>query len=155
ENSVIHLHPTDNVAVARVPLPAGTELRVEGLPVTVRDNIPAGHKVALWDIAHGETVERYGQVIGRAKAPTDPVRHIHTHNLGYEELVLDYEFPTTDIAVPTPRADAPSFLGYQREDGRAGTRNYIAVVAASNCAAHAAELIARSYEGVTLPPNVD
>ena len=29
-----------------------------------------------------------------------------------------------------------------------GTRNYIAVVAASNCAAHTAELIARSYEGV-------
>ena len=32
ENSAIHLHPTDNVAVARVPLPAGTELRVDGLP---------------------------------------------------------------------------------------------------------------------------
>jgi len=24
ENSAIHLHPTDNVAIARVPLPAGT-----------------------------------------------------------------------------------------------------------------------------------
>ena len=46
-------------------------------------------------------------------------------------------------------------MGYPREDGRVGTRNYIAVVAASNCAAHTAELIARSYEGETLPPNVD
>ncbi len=36
-----------------------------------------------------------------------------------------------------------------------GTRNYIAVVAASNCAAHTAELIAASFEGETLPPNVD
>jgi altronate hydrolase len=155
ENSVIHLHPTDNVAVARVPLPAGAELRVDGLPVTVRDAIPAGHKIALWDIAPGETVERYGQVIGRAKLPIDAGRHIHTHNLAYEELALDYEFPTTETPVPTPRPDAPTFLGYPREDGRVGTRNYIAVVAASNCAAHAAELIARSYEGVTLPPNVD
>ena len=43
-------------------------------------------------------------------------------------------------------------MGYQREDGRVGTRNYIAVVAASNCAAHTAEMIARSYEGETLPP---
>ncbi len=155
ENSVIHLHPTDNVAVARVPLPAGAELRVDGLPVTVREAIPAGHKIALWDIAPGETVERYGQIIGRAKAPIDAGRHIHTHNLAYEELVLEYEFPTTEIPVPTPRADAPTFLGYQREDGRVGTRNYIAVVAASNCAAHAAELIARSYDHETLPPNVD
>ena len=36
-----------------------------------------------------------------------------------------------------------------------GTRNYIAVVAASNCAAHTAETIARSYENEVLPPNVD
>ena len=29
------------------------------------------------------------------------------------------------------------------------------MVAASNCAAHTAELIARSFDGETLPPNVD
>src|ERR1035438_6538714 len=61
-NSAIHLHPTENVAIARVALPAGTELSVEGLPVLTRDAIPAGHKVALWDIAAGETVERYGNL---------------------------------------------------------------------------------------------
>ena len=111
ENSAIHLHPTDNVAIARVPLPAGTELRVDGLPVLTRDAIPAGHKVALWDIGAGETVERYGQVIGRAKIPIDAGRHIHTHNLSFEELVLDYEFPATEIPIPGARADAPTFLG--------------------------------------------
>ncbi len=36
-----------------------------------------------------------------------------------------------------------------------GTRNYIAVVAASNCAAHVCQLIARRFEGQPLPPNVD
>jgi altronate hydrolase len=155
ENSAIHLHPTDNVAVARVPIAAGTELRIDGMPVVARDPIPAGHKIALWDIAGGEVVERYGQAIGRAKVPIDAGRHIHTHNLAFEELHLNYEFPATDTPVPTPRKDAPTFLGYLREDGRVGTRNYIAVVAASNCAAHTAEQIARSYEGVTLPPGVD
>ena len=40
ENSAIHLHPTDNVAIARVPLPAGTELRVDGLPVLTREPSP-------------------------------------------------------------------------------------------------------------------
>ena len=54
-----------------------------------------------------------------------------------------------------PARVCPTFLGYVREDGRVGTRNYIAVVAASNCAAHTAELIAQSYQGETLPPNVD
>ncbi|HXB73370.1 MAG TPA: altronate dehydratase family protein [Candidatus Acidoferrales bacterium] len=155
ENSAIHLHPTDNVAVARVSIPAGTTLRIDGLPVTTLDAIPAGHKVALWDIQPGEVVERYGQVIGRAKQPIDAGRHIHTHNLAFEELQLEYEFPVGDTPMPTARLDAPTFLGYQREDGRVGTRNYIAVVAASNCAAHTAEQIARSYEGETMPPNVD
>ena len=43
----------------------------------------------------------------------------------------------------------------RREDGRIGTRNYIAVVAASNCAAHTVELIARGFEDQALPPGVD
>ena len=111
ENAAIHLHPTDNVAIARVALPAGTGIRVDGLPVLTRDAIPAGHKVALWDIAAGEIVERYGQAIGRAKVPIDAGRHVHTHNLAFEELVLNYEFPTTEIPIPVARADAPDFLG--------------------------------------------
>jgi len=155
ENSAIHLHPTDNVAVARVSISAGATLRVDGMPVTTLDPIPAGHKVALWDIQEGEVVERYGQVIGRAKLPIDAGRHIHTHNLAFEELHLDYQFPTEETPAPEPRPDAPTFMGYLREDGRVGTRNYIAVVAASNCAAHTAECIARSYEGEALPPGVD
>ena len=155
ENSAIHLHPSDNVAVARVALAPASELRIDGLRVTVRDTVPAGHKVALKPIQAGEIVWRYGQAIGRAKQAIEPGSHIHTHNLAFEELVMDYEFPTGDIPYPQPPAHMPTFLGYRREDGRVGTRNYIAVVAASNCAAHTAELIAHSFEGEVLPPNID
>ena len=155
ENSAIHLHPTDNVAIARVPLPAGTELRVDGIPVLTREAIPAGHKIALWDIAAGETVERYGQVIGRAKIPsTLDTTFIRTTSLS-RNWCSTTNSPRRKPRCPGPRADAPTFLGYLREDGRVGTRNYIAVVAASNCASHTADLIARSYDGAELPPNVD
>ena len=155
ENSVIRLHPSDNVAVARVPVGAGTELRVQGIALTVLDPIPAGHKIALRAIRPGEGVFRYGQSIGRAKEAIAPGRHVHTHNLGYAEAELAYEFPSAESPAPERREDGPCFLGYQREDGRVGTRNYIAVVAASNCAAHTAERIARSYEGAALPHDVD
>ncbi len=154
-NSALRLHPSDNVAIARVPLAAGAELRLDNLRVVTREPIPAGHKVSLEPISAGEIVHRYGQAIGRARAAIEPGSHVHTHNLSFEELELSYEFPTGEIQLPEPPKDAPTFLGYQREDGRAGTRNYIAVVAASNCAAHTAELIAHSYAGETLPPNVD
>lgn len=155
ENSAILLHPVDNVAIARVPIPAGMELRVGETALTTHDAIPAGHKLALREIAPGEMVFRYGQAIGRAREPIGCGRHVHLHNLGFEELDLVYEFPTTETPEPRLREDGPCFLGYRRADGRVGTRNYIAVVAASNCAAHTAELIARSYEGIPLPPNVD
>ncbi|MGA2327658.1 MAG: altronate dehydratase family protein [Bryobacteraceae bacterium] len=154
ENSTILLHPDDNVAIARVQLSPGLELRVGGRPITVLDPVPVGHKIALTAIAAGEAIRRYGQIMGRASQPIDPGRHVHTHNVGYEEIAFDYEFPGGEIPLPAP-AREPVFLGYPRQDGRAGTRNYIAVMAASNCAAHTAELIARSYEGEVLPPNVD
>ncbi|SPE34111.1 Altronate dehydratase [Candidatus Sulfopaludibacter sp. SbA6] len=155
ENSAVHLHPTDTIAVARVPIPAGAELRVGGIRLVTREAIPAGHKVALRTIRAGEMVLRYGQAIGRASRTIEAGQHVHTHNLCFEEPHLNYEFPSGETPLPQPRTDGPTFLGYQREDGRVGTRNYIAVVAASNCAAHTAETIARSYEGEALPPDVD
>src|SRR5580704_15862089 len=155
ENAVIHLNPADNIAIARVSLSPGQELRVNGRAITVEDPVPAGHKVAIAAINAGENVLRYGQIIGRARNRIEPGRHVHTHNISFEELSFAYEFPASDTPVPKAPKDTATFLGYQREDGRVGTRNYIAVVAASNCAAHTAELIAESFENETLPPNID
>ena len=155
ENSAIHLHPRDNIAVARVPLAAGQLLRIDGMELRVRGAVPAGHKVALRPIGAGEMIVRYGQAMGRSSRPIEPGEHVHTHNVSYEELAQRYEFPETESPLPAQSKNAPMFLGYPREDGSTGTRNYIAVVAASNCAAHTAELIAASYVGETLPPNVD
>jgi altronate hydrolase len=155
ENSAIHLHPSDNVAIARVPVSAGQTLRVEGNEFRAKDNVPAGHKIALMHIAPGENIFRYGQRIGRASRAIEPGEHIHTQNVSFEELHFDYEFPEGDKAFPAPPKDMPTFMGYVREDGRVGTRNYIAVVAASNCAAHTAELIANSFADEKLPANID
>lgn len=155
ENSAIQLHHSDNVAVLRVPVSEGTELRIDGVTIITRNPIPAGHKVCLQTIPSGERIFRYGQVIGRAKVTIEPGQHIHTHNVAFEEQNFNYEFPAEEVPYAPAPAKMPTFMGYLREDGRAGTRNYVAVVAASNCAAHTAELIAQSFEGETLPPNVD
>ena len=60
ENSTILLHPADNVAIARVPLSSGINVR----GVVTLTAIAAGHKVAIRAIAKGENVTRYGQFIG-------------------------------------------------------------------------------------------
>ena len=155
ENATIHLNPSDNVAIARVPLAAGQSIRVNGREIPVTTAVPVGHKVALERVEPGGVLRRYGQIIGRASRLIEPGQHIQHTTSRSKKSTFDYEYPTHNLPLPTTPANCPTFLGYPREDGRAGTRNYIAVVAASNCAAHTAELIARSYEDDTLPPNVD
>jgi altronate hydrolase len=154
DNSVILLHADDSVAIARVAIPAGQTLRIKANSVTARTPIPAGHKMAIRPIKSGEPVYRYGNVIGFATTDIAIGDHIHTHNLGYQELNVNEVRPES-IQPPSIHKSTATFLGYQRSDGRAGTRNYIAVVAASNCAAHTSELIAQSFADEKLPPNVD
>ena len=155
DKMVIRLHSSDNIAIARVPIAAGATVTVDGVDLVARDHIPAGHKIALKPIPAGEQVIRYGQRIGPAKRAIEVGEHIHTHNLGYQELDFAYEYPTGETPIPIPPASGSTFMGYVREDGRVGTRNYIAVVAASNCAAHTTELIAESFRNEKLPDNID
>src|ERR1700679_4169354 len=89
ENSAIQLHARDNVAIARVPLSAGIALNVGGQSIYTRTAIPAGHKVAIRPVATGETLIRYGQIIGRASRPIEPGDHVHTQNVAFEDLTLD------------------------------------------------------------------
>jgi altronate hydrolase len=155
ENAAIHLHPSDNVAVARVPVAPGQTLRVEGNEFQAKNSVPAGHKIALMRIEPGENIYRYGQRIGRASRAIEAGEHVHTQNVAYQEIEFAYEFPETEVPFPARPNDMPTFMGYVREDGRVGTRNFIAVVAASNCAAYTSELIAQSFLEEKLPANID
>src|SRR5690242_15898178 len=156
ETSTIHLSPADNVAIARVPLPTGQVVREAGREIQAVSPIPAGHKIALREIAAGERVIRYGCPIGRATRTILPGEHVHTHNLAFEDLSLNQDLPFSEPdPAPHYTGEMPMFLGYARPDGRAGTRNYIAVAAASNCAAHTAELIAASFPPESLPEGID
>ncbi len=154
-NSAILLNPRDNVAVARVSLSPEQQIEVSGTAVVTRAAIPAGHKMALRVIEAGEPVYRYGNVIGFATRRIERGEHVHVHNLGFKEHDPG-EIPVLEQPVRIVSGIRPlTFSGYMRPDGRVGTRNYIAVVAASNCAAYTSELIAQSFAEEALPENVD
>lgn len=146
-SSTIRLDPADNVAVARMPLDAGQGGAIEP--------IPRGHKLALVDIAEGEAVRKYAQVIGYASTDIAAGSHVHTHNLGFRNVSQAYEY-ATDLRPATPREPA-TFMGFRRPDGRVGTRNFIAVITSVNCSATAARAIARHFtpELLAAYPNVD
>ncbi|MFO7323711.1 MAG: altronate dehydratase family protein [Chloroflexota bacterium] len=155
----IRLHPVDEVAIAKTPLQAGTVLESSSSDaVTIRQFIPAGHKIALRALAAGEPVRRYGQVIGFTTAAIAPGEHIHSHNLGVADFERDYAFgvDVTPVAV-VAESERRTFNGYLRPDGRVGTRNMIAVISTVNCSAHTSREIARAFTDEILAeyPNVD
>jgi (2R)-sulfolactate sulfo-lyase subunit alpha len=53
----------------------------ETIELRAADDIPLGHKVALHEIASGETIVKYGHDIGKAIAEIPKGRHVHVHNL--------------------------------------------------------------------------
>ncbi len=44
-------------------------------------DVPIGHKIALVDIKKGDTIWKYGQDIGLAKAKIGKGEHVHVHNV--------------------------------------------------------------------------
>ncbi len=133
----ILLSPADNVAVAREDLARGAEMVSPLGSSRLRDNIPAGHKVAILPIGRGAEVRKYAQVIGMASRPIAAGEWVHTHNLEAAHDLDSAEFAVDRPLPPPLSADLPrTFLGFRRPDGRIGTRNYVAVLAVSNCASH-------------------
>jgi altronate hydrolase len=139
----VRIHPDDNVAVAVGPLHEGTEVAVDGVRVTLAEDIPAGHKLALADLSEGDAVRKYGFVIGEATAAVAAGAWVHSHNLRTRlSGTLDYRYQ------PAPRSgtrsiEIPTFQGYRRANGRVGTRNEVWIVNTVGCVNTAAERIAR------------
>jgi altronate hydrolase len=152
-SSTIRLHASDDVLIATRQLLPGELIATESL--TVRDPVPPGHKLAAHDIKAGDAVRRYSQIIGFATHNIFAGQHVHAHNLGMGEFERDYG--VGQGAHEVPRAPNPaSFMGYQRPNGKVGTRNYIAVIASVNCSATVVRAIASHFTNRLADyPNVD
>jgi altronate hydrolase len=152
----IRLDPADNVVVARVELPAGTDIAEEG--VTTLQPVPMGHKIATRAIAKGEAVLKYNTIIGFAGEDIAPGTWMHSHNVLMDDFQKDYRFAQDYVeAKLLPPHQRASFMGFPRADGRAGTRNMIGVFLTVNCAATVARKISRYFDEERLAeyPNVD
>ncbi len=82
QRKAILLNPIDNVAAAFSDLAAGEEVTVsEGRAITLRDDVPLGHKFAIAPIASGAHILKYGLSIGPATRDIAVGEHVHTHNV--------------------------------------------------------------------------
>jgi galactarate dehydratase len=153
----IQVNARDNVAIIVSPegLTAGTTLP-GGL--TLKERIPQSHKVALQDIAAGEPVIRYGQVIGLA------ARTIGAGSWVREELLhlpqappLDELALATETPAPLPPLTGYNFEGFRNADGSVGTKNILGITTTVQCVAPTVDYAVRRIKAEILPryPAVD
>ena len=156
DTPLLHLHPNDNVFVAKTALALG-QLIVE-LGVRTRAQVPAGHKIAARHIAEGEQVKKFDTVIGVATRDLAPGDYVHSHNLKIVDYYRDPAFGADVRPVQyVPEAQRATFEGYVRADGRVGTRNFIGILSSVNCSATVIRQIAAHFtpERLAAFPHVD
>lgn len=137
----IHIHPSDNVAVALYPIGAGTVFA----GVTAQTDIPQGHKMALQPIASGEQVVKYGFSIGHAVEDVLPGQWVHTHNMKTNlSGEMEYTY-NPQLRHPAPMTPA-TFQGYRRKDGKVGIRNEIWIIPTVGCVNDVAKALVRENQ---------
>lgn len=153
----IKVHPNDNVAIVANDggLPAGT-IFSDGL--ILLDQVPQGHKVALFNLAEGDAIIRYDVVIGYA------TRAISRGSWIEESLI---KMPVAPDLVSLPMATRPkpvlapldgyTFEGFRNPDGSVGTRNILAISTTVQCVAGVVDFAVKRIKTELLPryPHVD
>jgi altronate hydrolase len=119
---LLQINPRDNVAVALSPLTCGDTVEAGGITLTLRTDVPAGHKVALADIPAGSQVIKYGCPIGAAREDIPAGSHVHVHNLR-TLLSGELSYRYAPVHATLDHLPVREFPGYPRKDGRVGVRN--------------------------------
>ena len=153
----IRMHPRDNVAIVANDggLPAGTVLP-NGL--TLRDQVPQGHKVALVDVPAYTPVWRYGVAIGYALKDIAAGSWVHERLLQMPSARSLDDLPIATVKPdPLPPLEGYTFEGYRNADGSVGTRNILAITTTVQCVSGVVSFAVERIKAELLPkfPNVD
>jgi altronate hydrolase len=143
---IIQIHNQDNVVVALKDLSAGQTFTVDGETITLKEDAPRGHKVAIKNIAINEHVVKYGYPIGHAIKTISVGEHIHTHNTktnldGIQEYQYNQKLNTTHY-----EKENLTFNGFKRKNGHVGIRNELWIVPTVGCVNGVAERMIKLFE---------
>lgn len=141
----IQINEKDNVAVALKPLAKGKMVEIGEHNITVREEIPQGHKFALQDISEGADVIKYGLPIGHTTQPVGEGMWVHTHNLE-TNLKEKTEYTYQPELQTIEQRRTQHFYGYRRKDGRVGIRNDIWIIPTVGCVNEVALRIAQENQ---------
>lgn len=129
----LKINPDDNVAVAISALPKGESVVVDGENITIKEDIPVGHKFALVDINKGQNVIKYGYPIGHSLVDAKQGQWMSDANIKTNLAgLLDYTYEPKLVDLPAAEKQL-TFKGYLRKNGNVGVRNEIWVIPTVGC----------------------
>ncbi|MGA3135276.1 MAG: UxaA family hydrolase [Terracidiphilus sp.] len=119
----------DNVVVALEALEAGAVARFgpASSPASCRvaQAVPAKHKMAIAALKPGDLIFLYGMVVGEAVEAIERGGLLTARNVLHRAGAYSAVRRPAPVAAPDASAWAGrSFMGFHREDGQVGTRNY-------------------------------
>ena len=144
---LLRITQRDNVAVALRPIEKGEALTVDDIALTAQTDVPAGHKIALCDLAKDERVIKYGFPIGYAREAIAKGAHIHVHNL-HTLLSGELEYAWHPTHPQVAAKEPATFMGYQRADGRVGVRNELWILPTVGCVNDIARALEREAQSL-------
>ena len=130
---ILKINPADNVVVAIQAQHKGSQIEVDGQCITLLEDVPAGHKIAIRDLAKGENVIKYGFPIGHAMEDKKAGSWMNEHNIHTNLAgLLSYEYHPKNVELNIPQENR-TFMGYRRSDGQVGVRNEIWIIPTVGC----------------------
>ncbi|MCW3463413.1 UxaA family hydrolase [Chitinophaga nivalis] len=146
-NTFLQIHPDDNVLVALQDIPEGTTISFNGQNIELQQSIAAKHKFLIHPVQHGDPITMYGVLVGKATKPMIPGESITTENIvhdanAFHEKDASLQWQAPDVSKWKKR----SFMGYQRNDGQVGTRNYWLVIPLVFCENRNVAVIKTAFE---------
>ncbi|HMH22098.1 MAG TPA: altronate dehydratase family protein [Puia sp.] len=129
QQTVLKVHPDDNVLVALTNLLKDEKVVFGGQEYTIQEAVKAKHKFAMTDLAAGDSIIMYGVLVGKAQSPIKKGGLISTGNVKHAASDFTVGQRKTDWASPdVSKFASRSFNGYHRVDGSVGTANYWVVI---------------------------
>ena len=144
---VLQLNPKDNVLVALSDFKKGEQIEFSGRTFTLGMDVSSKHKFATEDIVAGGAIVMYGVLIGKATERIGAGERLTTRNTYHEaaafhEKTEEYRWESPNIS----RWREKVFLGYVRDDGQVGTRNYWLVVPMVFCENRNISVLKQAFE---------
>ncbi|WP_212002465.1 UxaA family hydrolase [Chitinophaga sp. HK235] len=146
-NTYLQIHPNDNVLVALQDIPAGTNISFNGHDIQLQQNISAKHKFLINDINSDEPITMYGVLVGKSTRSLKKGESITIENIVHDANAFHEKDSSSVWEAPdVNKWKNATFMGYHREDGQVGTRNYWLVIPLVFCENRNVNVIKTAFE---------